>query len=157
MEKRLGEIQSMNMSYYNNFGMGIVALGAVLNQGKELSVSKLFLIFPLLSHQNLLQHLGRSTTKIRSIEKLIVEKTICFSNFNKRYMDSLVLTVNALQYLNDSGYVNVVKGNATLSKPFEYDKKMGARANKIFNASGNVALLLKEMPDKLYLNLRVEL
>lgn len=147
----------MNVSYYNNLSIGIVALGTVLNQSKELSMSKLFLIFPFLSHQMLLQHLGRSTTKITSIEKLIVEKTPCFSNFNKRYRDSLVLTINALQYLNDTGYVDVESGNVSLAKPFEYDNKMGSRANKIFNASKNIALLLKERSDKLYLNLRVEL
>ena len=147
----------MNLSYYNNFGMGVIALGAVLNQNEQLRLSKLFLIFPLLSHQKLLQHLGRRTTKIKSIEKLIVEKTNCFSNFNRRYRDSLVLTVNALQYLNDTGYVDVVNGSVTLAKPFEYNKKMGSRANKIFKASENIALLLKERSDKLYLNLRVEL
>jgi hypothetical protein len=157
MEKRLGEIQSMNLSYYNNFSIGVVALGAVLSQSKELPISKLFLIFPLLSHKKLLQHLGSSTTRIGSIEKLIVDRTSCFSNFNKRYIDSLVLTINALQYLNDMGYVNVVNGSVTLAKPFEYDKKMGDRAYKIFNASENVALILKERSDKLYLNLRVEL
>jgi hypothetical protein len=147
----------MNLNYYNNLGIGVIALGAALNQSKELSISKVFLIFPLLSHQNLLQHLGRSTTKIRSIEKLIVEKTSCFSNFNKRYSDSLVLTFNSLQYLNDMGYLVIVKNNAVLSKPFEYNRKMGGRANKIFKASENIALLLKEKPEKLYLNLRVEL
>ena len=147
----------MNLSYYNNFGMGVIALGAVLNQNEQLRLSKLFLIFPLLSHKKLLQHLGRPTTKIKSIEKLIVEKTNCFSNFNRRYRDSLVLTVNALQYLNDTGYVDVVNGSVTLAKPFEYNNKMGSRANKILKASENVALLLKERSDKLYLNLRVEL
>ena len=147
----------MNLRYYNNISIGVIALGAVLDQSDELSISKLFLIFPLISHQKLLQHLGRNTTKIKSIEKLIVEKTSYFSNFNKKYIDSLVLTVNALQYLNDTGYVNVIDGNIILIRPFKYDKKMGDRANKIFNASENVALLLRERPDKLYLNLRVEL
>lgn len=147
----------MNLSYYNNIGIGIVALGSVINQRKKLPISKLFLIFPLISHQKLLHHLGRNTTKIKSIEKLIVEKTSYFSNYNKRYKDSLALTVNALQYLNDAGYVDVMDGTVILAKPFEYHKKMGTRANKIFNASENISLLLKERTDKLYLNLRVEL
>ena len=147
----------MNLSYYNNFSMGVVALGAALNQSKELSLSKLFLVFPLLSHYKLLQYLGRKTTEIRSIEKLIIEKTSFFSNFNKRYNDSLVLTMNALQYLSDAGYVSILNGNIILTKPFEYDKNMGSRAKKIFNASKNIALLLKERSDKLYLNLRVQL
>jgi len=147
----------MNLNYYNNISMGIVALGAVLNQSKDLSISKLFLIFPLLSHQILLQHLGRKTTKVKSIEKLVIEKTSCFSNFNKRYSDSLVVTINALQYLNDTGYVTVEDGTVTLKKLFEYDKKMGNRARKMFNAAENIASILEEKSSKLYLNLRVEL
>jgi len=147
----------MNLSYYNNISIGIVSLGIVLNQSKELSISKIFLIFPLLSHQKLAQHLGRKTTKIKSSEKLIVEKTSFFSNFNKRYTDSLVVTINALQYLNDMGYVKIYDGKVILEKPFEYNKKMGNRANKIFNASGNIALILRENSNKLYLNLRVQI
>ena len=147
----------MNLSYYNNLSMGVIALGSVLNQSKKLSISKLFLIFPLISHQNLLKYLGRSTTKIKSLEKLIIDKTPCFSNFNRRYVDSLVLTINSLQYLNDTGYIKVVNGNVTLIRPFEFDKKMGSRANKVFNASENVHRLLKEKTEKLYLNLRVEI
>ena len=59
------------------------------------------------------------------------------------------------KYLNDTGYVDVVNGSVTLSKLFEYNNKMGSRANKIFKASENVALLLKERSDKLYLNYEV--
>lgn len=147
----------MNLSYYNNISIGIVSLGAVLNQSKELSISKIFLIFPFLSHQKLTQYLGRKTTKIKSSEKLIVEKNSFFSNFNKRYTDSLVATINALQYLNDTGYVKIHDGKVILEKPFKYNKNMGKRANKIFNASGNISLILRENSDKLYLNLRVEI
>jgi hypothetical protein len=147
----------MNSSYYNNISIGIVSLGVVLNQIKELPISKLFLIVPLITHQKLLQHLGRETTKIRSIEKLIAEKTSFFSNFNKRYSDALVLTANSLQYLNDTGYVDLVDGMVILAKPFENHKKMGRRSSKIFKASENISLLLKERADKLYLNLRVKI
>ncbi|MGK0271793.1 MAG: hypothetical protein ACI88H_002459 [Cocleimonas sp.] len=147
----------MNLSYYNNISIGIIALGAVINQSKELPISKLFLIFPLLSHQKLLQHLGRKTTNIKSTEQLIVDKMSCFANFNKRYCDSLVLTVNALQYLNDMGYIEINSGKVILVKPFEYHKKMGKRAMKMFNASENIAHILKDNSNKLYLNLRVEI
>ncbi len=147
----------MNLSYYNNFGIGVIALGAVLSHSKELPIPKLFLIFPLLSHKELLQYLGNKNTKIRSLEKLIVVKTSCFSNFNNRYTDSLILTINALQYLHDMGYVNLIDGGVSLIKPFEYDEKMGVRAQQFFNASARVAFILKERSDNLYLNLRVEL
>lgn len=157
MEKRLGEIHKMNINYYNNFGIGVVAIAAVLNHSKELAISKLFLIFPISSHQKLLQHLGRKTTKIRNIEKLIAEQISYFSNFNKRYVDSLVLTLNSIQYLNDTGYIDIVEGKVISSKLFEHHTMMGNRAKRIFNASENISILLQESSSKLYLNLRVEL
>lgn len=147
----------MNTDYYNNIGFGVLSLGAVLSKSKTLSISKLFLIFPLLSHQELLQYLSRKTTKIQSIEKLIIEKTSFLANFNKRYYASMCLTMNALQYLNDLGYVKIEGGTIILSKSFEYDKEMGTRAKKVFFASSNISQLLKGNVDNLYVNLRVEI
>lgn len=72
-------------------------------------------------------------------------------------MDSLVMTMNSIQYLNDAGYIDISDGVVKLVKPFEYDSKMGKRANSIFKASDNIAKLLAETESKLYLNLRVEL
>ena len=143
----------MNINYYNNFGVGVVAIGAVLNRSNALSISKVFLIFPLISHQKLLQYLARQTTSSKSIEKLISDQVSYFSNFNKRYIDSL----NSVQYLNDAGYIDISGGVVKLLKPFEYDSKMGKRANSIFKASENISKLLAETENKLYLNLRVEL
>ena len=153
----MGEIQVMNINYYNNFGVGVVAIGAVLNRSNALSISKVFLIFPLISHQKLLQYLARQTTSSKSIEKLISDQVSYFSNFNKRYIDSLVVTMNSVQYLNDAGYIDISGGVVKLLKPFEYDSKMGKRANSIFKASENISKLLAETENKLYLNLRVEL
>jgi len=147
----------MNIDYYNNFGVGVVAIGTVLNRSNTLPISKIFLIFPLISHQKLLQHLARKTTSIKSIEKIITDQVSYFSNFNKRYMDSLVVTMNSVQYLNDAGYIDISDGVVKLLKPFEYDSKMGRRANSIFKASENISQLLAETENKLYLNLRVEL
>jgi hypothetical protein len=145
------------VSYYNNISIGAVALGATLAKCERLPMSNLFLVFPLVSHQSLLQYLGRKTTKSVSIEKLIAEKANYFSNFNKRYTDSLVLTLNALSFLHEMEYVRIEDGEVVLIKTFNYDKKMGSRAKKVFRAAENIALLLDENPGKLYLNLRVEL
>ena len=128
-----------------------------MSRSNALSISKVFLVFPLLSHQKLLQYLARQTTSVKSIEKLISDQVSYFSNFNKRYMDSLVMTMNSIQYLNDAGYIDISDGVVKLVKPFEYDSKMGKRANSIFKASDNIAKLLAETESKLYLNLRVEL
>lgn len=147
----------MNINYYNNFGVSAVAIGAVLNTSHSLSISKTFLIFPLLSHQKLLQHLSRKTTKIKSIEKLISDETGYFSNFSERYMDSLVITINSIQYLNDTGYIEISDGVIKSIKKLDYNNKMGNRAKNFFKASENISSLLKETENKLYLNLRVEI
>lgn len=147
----------MKIDYYNNFGICIVAIGAILNQCNTISISKIFLIFPLSSHKKLLEYFYRKTTKIRSIEKLISDQPSYFSNFNNRYNDSLVITVNAIQYLNEAGYIEISDGSVKLIKAFEYNPKMGKRAGNIFKASENISKLLMETENKLYLNLRVEL
>jgi len=147
----------MKVNYYNNFGLGVVSIGSTLAHIESISISKLCLIFPLLSHQELLNYLSRKTTEVQSIEKLIIDKTSCFSNYNKRYYDSLCLTLNAVQYLNDLGYIKFTNNHVILLKPLQYDEGMGKRAGKIFRASKNIAILLQEKSEKLYLNLRVEL
>jgi len=147
----------MKGNYYNNLGVGIVSLGFVLNNAKTLPLSKLFLILPFVTHSELLSYLARTNTKIQSVEKLIVDKIVCFSNFNKRYYDSLSLTIEAIQYLNDLEYIHIESGNITLLKNFNYDERMGTRAEKIHKTSANISKLLKDRADNLYLNLRIEL
>ena len=147
----------MKINYYNNLSVGIISLGFVLNKSKTLPLSKLFLILPFVTHSELLTYLARQSTKIQSIEKLIVDKTVCFSNFNKRYYDALTLTVEAIEYLNDLDYIQIKNGRVTLLKDFNYDKNMGKRAEKIHKISTNIAKILKDRADNLYLNLRIEL
>lgn len=147
----------MNVSFYNNFSVGVVAIASVLNCSSELPLSKVFLIFPFCSHQKLLAHLARATTKIESLEQLIVSHTSCFSNFNQRYYDSLVLTVNALQYLCEMGYVKISEGKVVRLRVLESNAGMGRRAGSIYKAAENISRVLSGSPQGLYLNLRVEL
>jgi len=147
----------MSLSLYNNFGVSVLAITAVLNESYSLPMSKITLIFPLINHQEMLNYLSRKSTNVKSLDKLIVEKTVFFSNFNKRYYDSLSTTINALQYLFDQGYIEFKNNEVHLIKPMEYSKKMGDRSKKIFLASKNISLIFNEMVEKLYLNLRIEL
>lgn len=147
----------MSLNLYNNFGVGAVAIAAVLNKCSSLPISKVTLIFPLINHQELLSYLSRKSTKINSFDKLVIEKTIFFSNFNKRYYDSLSSTMNALQYLNDQGYIEFRNNEVHMIKSMDYSKEMGTRTSKIFLASNNINLILNELVEKLYLNLRIEL
>jgi len=145
------------MNHYNNLGIGAISLCAVLRHSRELSISQLCLIVPFISHKATLDFLSRKNTSVKSIEHLIIKKTIFFVNFNRRYYDSLCLTFNALQFLNDLGYVRIQDNTVIGIQILNYDKKMGKRAKKVFKASKKIATLLKNDINKLYLNLRIEL
>ncbi|MCP1996175.1 three component ABC system middle component [Flavobacterium sp. HSC-61S13] len=142
---------------YNNIGIGIVTISSVLNLDTQLSIAKITLILPLVTHNECLNYLARSTTQVTSIEKLIAEKTNYFSNINLRYYDSLSLTFSSLQYLIEMGYIEIKDGIIYKIKTLEYNSKMGKRAKKIFQAANNIVSLLSANEDKLYLNLRIQL
>jgi hypothetical protein len=147
----------MNLENYNNLGITSIAINSVLSLSKELSIPKALLIMPLFTSKDLTSHLSRKTTEIKSIEKLISEKTPLFSNFNKRYYDSLVNSINAIQLLIETNQISIIDGKLIANKSFQYMKSMGTRAEKINSASPNVSKLLNENTEKLYLNLRIEL
>lgn len=142
---------------FNNLGIGILAIGSVLNINSELSLAKTTLILPFITHTECLNYLARATTNAKSIEKLIAEKTNYFSNFNARYYDSLCLSFSSIQYLIEMDYIKHQEDLLLKIKSLEYNAKMGARAKKIFQAANNISVLLSEADKKLFLNLRVEL
>jgi hypothetical protein len=147
----------MNLENYNNIGITSIAINSVLSLSEELSLSKALLIMPLFTSKTLTSHLSRKTTEIKSIEKLISEKTPLFSNFNKRYYDSLTNSLNAIQLLIDTNQIKLANGRLKKTESFRYEKAMGKRSGSIYTASQNVSKLLKENTEKLYLNLRIEL
>lgn len=147
----------MNLENYNNIGITSIAINSVLSLSKELSLSKALLIMPLFTNKALTAHLSRKTTGIKSIEKLISEKTPLFSNFNKRYYDTLANSFNAIQLLIQTNSISIRDGNLISNQHFKLEKAMGKRATKINSASQNVSKLLNENTEKLYLNLRIEL
>lgn len=142
---------------YNNIGIGVVAISSILNINRELSMAKIALILPFVTHNGCLTYLARSTTQITSVEKIIAEKTIYISNFNLRYYDSLILTFLSLQYLIEMGYIELKDDLIYSIRTLEYNSQMGKRAKKIFQAANNISNLLSENENKLYLNLRIQL
>ena len=147
----------MKNNTYNNLGIGIISIASVLNNVKTISIDNVFLIIPFFTHQELLAYLGNANSDVKSIEQLISHKVNCFSNYNKRYFDSLILTLNSIQYLIDMEYAILKNGKLQLRKGLPYDEKMGKRAKKIYKASNNVAKLFAGKASNLYLNLKVEL
>ena len=142
---------------YNNLGFGIISIASVMNVIKSLSVDKVFLIIPFFTHQELLSFLSNSRSEIKSIEQIISHKINCFSNYNKRYFDNLVLTINSIQFLIDMEYAEFEDGNLLLKKELLFDNRMGNRASKIYKAANNVSKLLSDNSYNLYLNLKVKI
>lgn len=142
---------------YNNLGIESLAIMFVLQNMKEMSLTKALLILPMLAHRELLAYLSNGNTKIQSLEKLIVEKTSCFSNFNDRFYDSLCGSLNAIQFLHEIELLDIRGNTLFIKSDISYEKPMGNRADKINKAANNIAKLLGDSADKLYLNFRVEL
>ena len=54
-------------------------------------------------------------------------------------------------------YAEFENGNLLLMKEMQFDSGMGKRADKIYRAANNVAKLLADNSNNLYLNLKVEI
>ena len=73
-----------------------ISILAVLKHTNQLELTKCILIEPLLSYSQVLRFLKNANTKARSLEDLILKKSIPFTNFNNRFHDKLLLSINAL-------------------------------------------------------------
>ena len=142
---------------YNNIGIGAIGMISVLNHCKTMPLSKAALILPFIAHKELLSYLSRKTTNVMSIEKLITDKIACFSNFNRRYYDSLILTIESVQFLIEMDFAAYNDSSIFLVEHVPYSSTMGTRASKIYQAAENLSKILSEDIGKLYLNLRIKL
>ena len=147
----------MRNEVYNNVGVCALAIMFILKHAPKLSISKVLLIMPFITHRQLLAYLSNGNSKIIGLEKLIIDKVPYFSNFNRRYYDSLCLTINSIQFLVEIGVVRLEKNMIVFDSDINYEPEMGKRMKKIEKASSNIALLLSENEIKSYLNLRIEL
>lgn len=148
----------MDSYFYNNIGICSSALITILREfNREVELPKLFLIMPFLSHKQLTNYLSRGNVNILSLDSLLIDKKSYFTNFNKRFYQSLPLTINTLQYLHDIEIIQIKENKVNLVKNIQYNNAMGKRAEKIYKASKNIVKILNESNEKLYLNLRIEL
>ncbi|MEZ6127071.1 MAG: hypothetical protein R3C59_00145 [Planctomycetaceae bacterium] len=148
----------MTRQLYNNFG--IFSLGIAFTSqafGSVLSLPKALLVAPFLSHQALLDHLSRQNSVVSSIEKLLVQKTVCFSNFNARYYDSLCGSINAIQFLVDVEVAQFRPEGIEVVTAMVFDRRMGSRAEKIMKAAPRLASLFESSDADLYSALRIQL
>jgi hypothetical protein len=148
----------VNNYFYNNIGICATSIISVLEKSDgKLELNKVPLIMPFITHKQLLSYLSNKKITILSLDSLIIDKNHYFTNFNKRFYESLTLTINAIQFLNDIESIQIYDNKVKLIKSIKYHKSMGTRSEKIYKASQNITTLLNESSEKLYLNLRIQL
>ncbi|MFC6635592.1 three component ABC system middle component [Microbulbifer taiwanensis] len=147
----------MRTDTINNLAFASLAIAMVIEKSEKLELTKALLIMPFLAHKELLSYLANGKTKVRGLDKLIVDKLHCFSNFNKRYYDNLSTSLNALQFLSEVDVVSIENSNIVSREKVECVNSMGGRLKRALKASDNIAKILNEDASSLYLNLRVEL
>ena len=147
----------MRTETLNNLAFASIAIAMVIQKSGKIELAKVLLIMPFLAHKELLSYLANGRTQIKSLDKLIVDKLGCFSNFNNRYYDSLNTSINALQFLIEVDVITIENSFAVSNENIEYISSLGERVKKASKASANISKILSEDVSNLYLNLRVEL
>ncbi|NSY32251.1 hypothetical protein DS891_01335 [Pseudoalteromonas sp. JC28] len=147
----------MRAETLNNIAFASLAIAMVLNKSQKVELTKVFLIMPFVTNKELLSYLANGKTQLRSLDKLIVDKLHCFSNFNKRFYDGLSTSINSIQFLSEVDMVLIEENYVTSVEEIVYSKSMGNRLKKVYKASENISKILSEDASSLYLNLRVEI
>lgn len=143
-------------SGFNNIGLCATAIAAILNVEKSLSLPKALLIMPLVMHDSTLRFLAKGNVRERQVAAFASMNPEFIANFDKRFQDGLVVSLNAIQFLISLGYVKLDDG-LSLIKPFLIDQEFGKQALLIERSTKNMSALLSSSDDELYLNLRVTL
>lgn len=147
----------MRTETLNNVAFASLAIAFVAGKVEKMDLTKALLIMPILANKELTSYLANGRTKIKSLDKLIIDKLQCFSNFNKRYYDNLSTSINAIQFLSEMNVISVENSIISTKEKIDYASNMGTRLKLIYKASENIAELLSQETSNLYLNLRIEL
>ncbi|MGB8453159.1 MAG: three component ABC system middle component [Anaerocolumna sp.] len=147
-------------SFYNNEILTGIAILSVLYQVRELEISKALLVQPILSYSGVLNFVKKKNTKIRSIEELIAKKSLQFTNFNKRYFESLELSMNSILLMKQFGFLDI-QGDKLICGKMKFNlenETLGDRAIDIIKGASNISNAIdKGEASNLYLSLRIEL
>jgi len=137
-----------------------ISILAVLKHSKELEYSKCILIEPILSYSRVLKALRRANSCIKSIEDLILRENIAFADFDSRFQDCLILSLNSLLLFREMGLISLNDGKAFyLGEKFDfYNSGLGEKANERISVAKRLSeIMMKGDASDLYLSLRIEL
>lgn len=151
---RTGAAITREWNGFNNVGICAVAIMAVLARTRKLSLPKALLVMPLMMHEGTVRFMGNGNVRHRQIAAFVAARPDLFANFRQRYEGSLVLTLNTVQMLIESGHV-IFDQEIRQIRPLNINRSFGSRALKIEKASAHLASLLESADEELYLNMRV--
>jgi hypothetical protein len=95
---------SMKLSTYNNEALASVCLGYYSSLVTEVSIAKVMIVLPFILHEQTARRLRGNSNK-RSLDEFIIGNTDCLINFNKRFIDFLPVSVNAVIMLGEMDIV----------------------------------------------------
>jgi hypothetical protein len=150
------EPSSVRWDGFNNLGICATAIGLYVNSEKTVSLPKAMLIMPFVMHDASLRFLAKTNVRERKVAAFASMNPDFIANFDMRFEESLVVSINAIQLLISTGHVQF-GDNIELVRPFEINDDFGKRAAVIERAVKNLAALLSSSAEELYLNLRVKL
>lgn len=159
----LGGIGAVTMSvstFQDNELLTGISILAVSRYITCLELSKCMLIEPLLSYSKVLAVLKRANSNIKSIEDLIIKESITFTNFDSRFHEKLLLSVNSILLFENIGLLKTNAGGIEFTgHSFEFSTpSLGEKAKARIAASRKLAeILMKGEASDLFLSLRVEL
>lgn len=145
-----------NWNGYNNVGLCAAALASVIEHTGRLPLAKAMLVMPLVMHEGTLLFLSKANIRKRGAAALSSMRPELFANFNSRFEDSLVLSLNAIQLLAHLGYARLAQ-DLVPGVSMRIGDEFGKRAQRIVRATPNIAALLDGPVEELYLNFRVQL
>ena len=141
---------------YNNIGICATAINCTLSHCGSLSLPKALLIMPLAMHAATIRFLANANVRERQVAALVTARPDLFSNYANRFEESLIVSLNAIQFLLTFGHARL-DSELKIERKMEIDSRYGKRALLIEKASKNIAGLLRGPDDDLYLNLRIKL
>lgn len=136
-----------------------ISILAVLNYTSKLEFSKCMLIEPLLSYSRVVKALARANSGVKSVEDLILKENVVFSDFNSRYQEKLLLSINSILLFKQMGLISLDGNFASYTGEFFdfYNPNLGEKATARIKAAKRLSeILLKEEASDFYLSLRIE-
>ncbi|MFW1849180.1 three component ABC system middle component [Acinetobacter guillouiae] len=146
----------MKIESYNNIAMCTSSLHLIISKKKSIELSKALLIYPLIMHDETLIFLAKKSTKPRRLNSLISTHPLYFINYNERFINSLPISLNSIQFLLSTKKILFQK-NLICNSELKITKQYGKRLSLVEKASDKIIYLLDQPLEELYLNLRVTL